>query len=716
MLTSAELGWKENGGEDTQGTSDALMSLAGFLRTLLKLWWAVALVAVLGFALSVFFLRSIPPRYSSEVQIALDMSRMLTMNDRLDPTIGIPKISLVMTQVALVQSDANLLSVVERLGLDHEEAFAGVVAEPDRGSFRRRLAVLFGLAAPAPSGVASTPEAERRLAIVAAIRRYLLVERVDQTYVVRIMYMATDPILGAKITNAIAGQYLDDQLLARFDATLRAGDWIERRLADLRKASTSAALAVENYRQSSSIVTAGGRTLTEAEVNALARAVAEAERNAAAAVSRRDEIDKLKASGEPRTVLDSINDTNLIGLRKQYTQASAVLSRIRSGSGRVPRFALAEQQRKIDALETQIASELDRIAARARQTADVALFKLDEIKQDATDARIAYIGQQERSVRLRELERSAQVMNQAYGTFFGGYLQLNQKNAYPTSEARTLSSAVRASAASYPSKPMVLVNCMIASLVVGAAAAIAFSRSANGLKSADDVASIVGRRCLAVLSRPPRRRNPDLADHIASDPAFFRLCVIISLRPSPGGRGTVIAVAEGFPLAGATAVAEALATILSQRGQPVALLRTLGTGSSRALAKEENRDAHGPVEILLPSDRDIQGGSRIKRLGEIITEARDTYRFIVVDAPPLSRTVDAGHVAELSDLSLLAVRWGAPYGAVLRREISQTGPLSERLLGVILYDAPPRLAALRRLFARRGMRAAYPAVSAKGRA
>jgi hypothetical protein len=62
--------------------------------------------------------------------------------------------------------------------------------------------------------------------------------RVGMTYVIDIGFTSHDPDKSARLVNALADAYIDDQLDAKFQATRRASIWLQERISELRTQAT----------------------------------------------------------------------------------------------------------------------------------------------------------------------------------------------------------------------------------------------------------------------------------------------------------------------------------------------------------------------------------------------------------------------------------------------------------------------------------------------
>ena len=90
------------------------------------------------------------------------------------------------------------------------------------------------------------------------LRAQRTVSRVADTYVLDIGYKAFDPDLAAKMANALADAYIDDQLDSKYQTTRRANVWLLDRIKELRAQAAAADRAVFDYKEKNKIIDVGG--------------------------------------------------------------------------------------------------------------------------------------------------------------------------------------------------------------------------------------------------------------------------------------------------------------------------------------------------------------------------------------------------------------------------------------------------------------------------
>ncbi len=88
-----------------------------------------------------------------------------------------------------------------------------------------------------------------RRAAIGAVSGHLSVTLLGRTFVILVTVESTDGTMSARIANAIAEVYLADQVDNKNEANRRATEWLEERLAELRRNLQVAEESVATYRR-----------------------------------------------------------------------------------------------------------------------------------------------------------------------------------------------------------------------------------------------------------------------------------------------------------------------------------------------------------------------------------------------------------------------------------------------------------------------------------
>src|SRR5258708_6765098 len=273
---------------DTRSTA---MSPADLISAMTSLARRRAGLIILIFGLSVvcgaIYLRVTPARYLAQASLIIDTRKSQLFSQQ--SVVGESAIdnATVDSQIEILKSERVAASVVKDLHLTTDPEFGG--AKP--GAFGAVLNFLLGSVPPSEQDLQERAQS--------AFRARLFPRRVATTYVIEIGFLSLSPDRAAQIANATADAYILDQLEAKYEATRRAGTWLQERIQELRQQASTAEQAVLDFKKANNIVGTGGRLNGEqqlAELNSqivLARA---ATAEARARLNRISEITKTDVS------------------------------------------------------------------------------------------------------------------------------------------------------------------------------------------------------------------------------------------------------------------------------------------------------------------------------------------------------------------------------------------------------------------------------------
>ena len=166
--------------------------------------------------------------------------------------------SAIDSQVEIIKSEKIARQVIDALKLTTDPDFMGF-----HGSLWARSvnALRLALNVSRWSGKGATADDADVSAMRAAIDRLrdnLVVRRVARTYVLSIQYTSPNREQAARIANAFADAYLTEQLDAKFEATRRAADWLQKRISELKEQALESDSSVQRFKADHGIVVTGG--------------------------------------------------------------------------------------------------------------------------------------------------------------------------------------------------------------------------------------------------------------------------------------------------------------------------------------------------------------------------------------------------------------------------------------------------------------------------
>jgi len=189
-----------------------------------------------GLLASIIYLATATPIFTADTQVLIEADVPHTFREQATESIVALDTPQVESQLAIIRSERIAEKVVSRLRLLDKPP-----TQSRPSILHRLLESIFG-ARPQAS------DADRMSGEAAQIRNNLDASREGLSYAINITYKATDPQTAAKVANAIADAYVDDQLDTRAQAASQGSKWLEGRIDDLRKQMNAAALDVQQFK------------------------------------------------------------------------------------------------------------------------------------------------------------------------------------------------------------------------------------------------------------------------------------------------------------------------------------------------------------------------------------------------------------------------------------------------------------------------------------
>src|SRR5882724_10240178 len=206
------------------------------------------------------------PMYKASSRIMLDTRTFKVVSTEAALS-GVDTLNMgaIQSELEVIQSEFLIGRVVDRLGLASNPEFNGTKPPgfldtspaPIRDLWHSGIASLLAPPQKAPQAPpGGAPRASRsddsdpgRRAAIGTVASHLSVTLLGRTFVILITVESTDANMSARIANAIAEVYLADQVDNKNEANRRATEWLEERLAELRRNLQVAEEAVATYRR-----------------------------------------------------------------------------------------------------------------------------------------------------------------------------------------------------------------------------------------------------------------------------------------------------------------------------------------------------------------------------------------------------------------------------------------------------------------------------------
>jgi succinoglycan biosynthesis transport protein ExoP len=208
----------------------------------------IGLAGAVGLGLGLLYLLMATSQYTAVALLVTDTRRTHAVP-------AVPEVTVdpavIESQIEMIRSEKISRAVIRRLNLENDPEFVGT------GGLLSSLVESIGLG---EHHQEISPAIRQRRALD-RFDRSLRVSQIGRSYVADIRFTSSDPAKAARIANAIAESYIDDQLEAFTTGATRAGSWIKQRLDALRRLAKDAAAALEAFKSENGIAGANQGTL-----------------------------------------------------------------------------------------------------------------------------------------------------------------------------------------------------------------------------------------------------------------------------------------------------------------------------------------------------------------------------------------------------------------------------------------------------------------------
>jgi succinoglycan biosynthesis transport protein ExoP len=699
----------------------SLLHVRDFLS---RQWRLIAIITGFAVIFGIAYLAVSPKRYTANADMIIDTKRVTWTQSEMASENRTVEDASVESEIETTKSERVAAEVVRQLNLTEDPEFIGAGS-----GLRHRL---FSLFSSRPEPEPTKDEVMRR--VVATLKDNLRVTRLGRSYIEQIAYTSLDREKAARIANAFADAYIEDQIQAKFEATHRASVWLEQRIGELRKQASDAYREVQDFKSKNSIIIGvDGKLASEVELDQLGVALAKARADTSQARAKLDRIERvLEQRTEKETfnipdpvVTDALSNPVITKLRQQFLDDQNKESEWSARYG-ADHQAARNLRAEMAALQRAIWDEISRIAESYKSELQIA-----KSQEESIDKRMIEVFQQSAStrqsqVRLRELETAANTYRGIYETFLSRFTQSVQQQSFPSTEARVVTPATPPSSPSSPKIGLTLALAALCGFGLGVASAFAREQMNRQIHTRAELEGLLGTSCLAVLpayaQKKPAVRSKgatkdsggvfrlisEAAPFSATAEALRYIKVAIDLHPA-GGK--IIGFVSALPGEGKTTVAAAFAAFVARNGgrtllvdadlRNPSLTRTLGYNDALGvldLVADKSSfdeliitDSKHKFDFLPASTRirpsnssDILNSAAMKQM---LKAAKNDYDYVLVDLPPILPVVDVKAVSHLFDAFVLVVEWGSTSTDEILKAVAASPALSERLLGAVLNKA-----------------------------
>lgn len=550
-------------------------------------------------------------------------------------------------------------------------------------------------------------------AVAAAVLEDVGARRVGQTPLIELTYTSSDPIKAAKVANALADSYLQNQVAQKLAQSKSTLDRLDSRVELLREQAESADAAVADFRVQNNLIGNPDSIALEQEISAISTNLANARAIAAEAQSRR-------AAASRSTIVGSnsgpIDNSTLSSLRAQRAEVVRKLGALSARYGEKHPLII-DTQEELARIDGEISGEMRGLSATAGAESGIAGARASSLSASLGAARARLAANVRGGVGLADLERKAEIARQQYQNLLGARGQETARRALFQPDSRLVSPATPPFSASSPN---LMVNLVLGfALGLGIALATAFFRErwSQSLNTIDDIDRLLGVEFLNSVPTlgsavdQPKTRDP--AEAVILHPlssyaeAFRSLATTLLYRArEPGdGRGKVIGITSSLPKEGKTTTTISVARVLALSGKKVAILdadlrrRSITLTLAPEAAKGWVDAISGAVELKDVLVVDETGATLVPAAAnahlaaspfsgpafeQLIETLRRSFDVIFVDTAPVLAVDDTRVLLKHLDTLAMLARWRQTPVKAIRAALHQVRSVGGSISGVAM--------------------------------
>ena len=430
-------------------------------------FWPLALAVLFAIAAAVFTM-TLPDRYQATSQVLIDPRELKVLANEVAPQ-GLNSDSTTAyleSQTRIIASTNMLRRIVDREGLTKDSEYSSAFGILTR---------LF----PTSGG------GDQTLRVAEQLGKNLWVKRGERTFVIDIAITATTPEKAARLANAFAAAYLEDQTNSRAEQARRTSTALTSRLNELRDRVRKSEEKVEGYKSLKNIVGASGKLVTEEQLAAVNSQLAFARSRLADAKAKLDQIDSVKGQAAERGALpEAVNSQTLGLLRQQLGEAQRKSANLTTSLGPMHPEYLAAQSTVRDA-QRAVADEINRIRQAARTESDRAINNERTLRLQVDGLKKETLTTSGDTVELRELERDLEANRSLYQSFLQRARETGEQERVDSTNARIITTAVPPNDRSGPPRRLIVTGAAMAGFMLGLLLALLAEIMAKGLGTRD---------------------------------------------------------------------------------------------------------------------------------------------------------------------------------------------------------------------------------------
>lgn len=664
--------------------------------------WLMVSIVVTIVVLTAGVLYTLTPEYTATNKILIDLSNkdLLDADTRSNVSVSDAN-ARVESEVSILHSDNVYLEVIRREKLLTDPEFG---IQPSRLDWIREYLNLATSAS--VSGELLLGQALTRFQNATSVRRQGL------TYIIEVSVASEVPAKAARLANAIAQTYIDQQLQSKISRTVASRNTIEGQIAQANSSLIESERGFDRY-----LTENLDRIEQQSDSPKIAQLRAEydrirSERERLSGVAKVVELSL--SAGDVGALTANLQAQAIQELKARQQKVTEALASAAYGTERAVNL-----RAELDAIQNQIIDKAGRELSGLQQQISTFEDRGGVVRNEIRNTMLSSNLPPEVLTEIYSLQQSSEIARSQYQNLLQRLRELDTQAQLQLADARVVNDATAPTSPSFPNKRLMLALAGVFGL--GLAGAIAAMRELfiGGFTSEEQVEQVLRTQLATTIPRQSSSGQTiriGVADLVASAPlsvfseSIRRLRILVERRKVDiAGKddeksGLVIMVTSTEPNEGKSTTALALARTLARSGRKTliidcdlrkpSLAKLTGVEAAPWLT-EILRGNEVPPTVSKQAITDpltelsMIFGSRVTdiatddllmgdRFNQILTTARRHFDFVVIDTPPVGAVVDALYLARLTDVVVFVLKWASTPQTMAKKALNslkeQGGP------------------------------------------
>jgi capsular exopolysaccharide synthesis family protein len=659
--------------------------------------YIILAITALGIAAGLLISMLTRPQYAGTVtiQVAREEAKVLNMEGVEQDTGERFDTEFYQTQYALLKSRSLAERVVRDLALDNNYLFLANFA-PDRVDQVRAL-----------------PREQRFALATKLVSTNTVITPIRLSSIIDVTYNSHNPDNAATVANALAENFVQSNLMRRYEAAAYAREFLQSRLNQVRaRLEDSERKAVEYAQQQGLIKVRTGQGENASEQSILANDLASLSEQLTLARAQRAQAEaQFRAGGSGSVAAQSLSNTTINELHKQRAELVGQLSKMESDFG--PEYpSVVALKAQIAELDKQIGREQGRVSSSVSQDLGgryrQALAAERAIQARVDSLKSQLLGEQGRSIQYNIIQRDVDTNRALYDALLQRFKEVGIAGGIGTNNISIVDRALPPSFAFKPNLPLNIAIGLLLGLLLGCGAAVALEHLEDSELLPRDFQRKLGVPLLGVtpkLSGPTDVREALAEPRSPLSEAYFSILTALKFSTSHGAPKSVM-LTSAQAKEGKSTTSLALAFALVRTGARVLLIdadmrnpslhklfgRPLQSGLSNVLSGNARLgdcvqdSGRANLSLLIagnipPNPAELLSGDAMARL---LAETTKQYDHVIVDGPPVLGLADAPLLSRAVESTILVIEAGRTSAAQARHAMERLWAVRTHIVGAIL--------------------------------